>query len=450
MKTPQSLRSRLIVASTAWIALGMVLSWFMLSGVFRSHVSEQFNDELFVHLEELRRLAHVEGGRANMSANLSDPRYDVANSGFYWEIQQGGEVLARSSSMKAAPLKTPPDGRLDVGVHMHRVDGPTGELIVAEVLEWKDPSKAPVQFIIGTDKQHLENVVADFNYVLSWALTALGLSMVVAASLLILFAMKPLSQLNTALHEVRAGKSAKLTGSYPTEVQPLVDNLNAMFASTTELIQRARTQAGNIAHGLKTPLAILTDEAYRLQSRGQPDTAQTILDQCRKMETHIDYQTTRARVVANRLSPGASANVGDVASDVVSAVSRIYAHKSLRFDVDVPTSLRVGCEVQDLQEVLANLLDNGSKHAASKVVLTALETDAGSVEISVEDDGEGLPPEAHEIVFKVGERWDTQSAGSGLGLAITRDLVTLYGGTISLAESSLGGLRATIQLPQAG
>ena len=449
MREPASLRNRLIVAATAWIAFGMILAWLILSNVFRSHVEQQFYDELFHHLSELQRLARVENDSVVLQAALSDPRYDIENSGFYWEIQRQGKVLARSPSMRAAPLKTPPDGRLDVGVHTHRVGGPTGELLVAEALEWMDPAKPPIQFIIGTDKDHLDGMAASFNYTLSWALAGLGLSMVLAATMLILYAMCPLGQLNTALHDVRAGRSKRLPGSYPSEVQPLVDNLNAMFASTTELVQRARTQAGNIAHGLKTPLAIQTDEAFRLQTGGQRDAAETIFDQCRKMQTQIDYQTTRARVVAGRLSPGASADVRDVVSDVVAALSRIHANRNLRFDVDVPVPLRVACEVQDLQEILGNLIDNAGKHARTEVRVSVSSMDDGMIDISVSDDGPGLPLEAHEVVFNVGERWDTQSAGSGLGLPIARDLATLYRGTIVLGTSDLGGLEASIRLPAA-
>lgn len=449
MKESVSLRNRLIVAATAWIAFGMVLAWLILSNVFLSHVTRQFYDELFVHLSELQRLADVESGRAVLRAGLSDPRYDDENSGFYWEIQQQHNVLARSPSMKGAPLEPPPDGRSDVGTHTHLIEGPTGELLVAERLEWKNPGMPPIQFIIGTDKRHLDSVVSSFNNTLSWSLVTLGLSMVVAAALLILYAMRPLAQLSMALHDVRAGRSKRLPGIYPSEVQPLVDNLNAMFASTAELVQRARTQAGNIAHGLKTPLAILSDEAYRLREAECGSSAETILEQCRKMQSQIDYQTTRARVVASRLTPGASAEVGGVVSEVVTALSRIYAPRGLNFDVNVPAALRVATEAQDLQEVLGNLIDNAGKHARSQVRVAANEMKNDFVQISISDDGPGLPPEAHEVVFDIGERWDTQSAGSGLGLAIARDLVTLYGGTISLAQSSLGGLEASICLPAA-
>lgn len=451
MRGMDSLTGRLIAAATAWIAFGMIAAWLVLSAVFARHVTAQFHEELYVHLEELQRLATVDGERTTLRHNLSDPRYDVAQSGFYWEIQKGGKVLARSASMQGAPLRTPPDQRSDVGVHTHVMAGPTGALVVAERLQWRNPAEDPVQFIIGTDKRHLDNVIGSFNSTLSWSLLGLGFSMVLAAGLLILFAMRPLEALRDALSSVRSGSTKALAGKFPAEVQPLVDELNALIASTTDLIQRARTQAGNIAHGLKTPLVVLTDEAHRIADQGLTTSAATILDQCRKLQTHIDYQTTRARVVATRLSLGASAGVQQAVSEIVSAMSRLHRERALTFTNEVPATLAVACDRQDLHEILANLIDNASKHAKSRVrVRAAPSDDRSTVEIVVDDDGAGLPPEAYEVVFNIGERWDTQKSGSGLGLAIARDLARLYDGDIRLARSGLGGLAAIVTLPVAG
>ena len=450
MRATDSLRGRLIAAATAWIVFGMVAAWLVLSAVFARHVSAQFHDELYVHLEELQRLALLDGESAALRHNLSDPRYDVAQSGYYWEIQKGGKVLARSASMQGAPLRTPPDQRTDVGVHTHVMAGPTGTLVVAERLQWRNPADEPLQFIIGTDQRHLDHVIGSFNATLSWSLLGLGLSMVLAAGLLILFAMRPLEALRDALSSVRSGSTKSLAGRFPSEVQPLADELNALIASTTDLIQRARTQAGNIAHGLKTPLAVLTDEAHRIADQGLPKCAATILDQCRKLQTHIDYQTTRARVVATRLSLGASAALQQAVAEIVSAMTRLHRERAITFTTDVPAKLAVACDRQDLHEILANLVDNASKHARSRVrVRAAPASDAKAVEITVEDDGPGLPPEAYDVVFNIGERWDTQESGSGLGLAIARDLARLYDGDIRLAPSDLGGLAAIVTLPAA-
>ena len=450
MLTTLSLKSRLIAASTAWIAFGMIASWIVLSSVFQRHVTKQFYDELYVHLDELQRLATIDDSSARLRQNLSDPRYDVALSGYYWEIQQGGQVLARSASMQAAPLKTPPDGRADVGVHTHTIPGPTGTLLVAERLDWKKPEAQPVQYIIGTDQRHLDAIFDSFNATLSWSLAGLGLSMVLAAGLLILYAMRPMQELRGALARVRSGNAKALTGAFPTEVQPVVDDLNGLLTSTAELIQRARTQAGNIAHGLKTPLAILTDEAYRIGDQGSPESSQIILEQCAKMQTQIEYQTTRARVVASRFAPGSSTSLAATAAGVVSALSRLYQDRGLSIANTIPSKIMVACDSQDLQEILANLLDNACKHAKSTVQIRATNGAHGRhAEFVIEDDGEGLPPEAYEVVFNIGERWDTQKSGSGLGLAIARDLVRLYDGDIRLSQSQLGGLSATVTLPYA-
>lgn len=449
-RTTSSLKGRLISAATAWIAFGMVAAWLVLSAVFARHVTTQFHEELFVHLDELQRLADVEGAHAVLRHNLSDPRYEVVRSGYYWEIQKAGVVLARSPSMQGAPLRTPPDNRSDVGVHTHTMAGPTGTLHVAERLEWKKPAEEPVQFIIGTDERHLDQVLGSFNATLSWSLLGLGLSMVMAAGLLVLFAMRPLEELRDALFSVRSGASKSLEGRFPSEVQPLVDEMNALLASTSDLIQRARTQAGNIAHGLKTPLAILMDEAHRIADQGLGRSAATILDQCRKLQSQVDYQTTRARAVATRLSLGASTTTQQAVAEIVSAMTRLHHDRAIAYSNEVPAALSVACDRQDLHEILANLVDNASKHATGKVRLRAAPVDAGAaVEIVVEDDGPGLPPEAFEVVFNIGERWDTQESGSGLGLAIARDLARLYDGDIRLGRSELGGLAATVTLPAA-
>ena len=441
-----SLKSRLIAAASLWIAIGMIGAGVTLSAIFKHHVTEQFYDELYVHLDELQRLSEFhDDGSLHFQRPLSDPRYDVALSGFYWEIQKEGDVLARSESLEGPPLHMPLDLPNDVGVHTHTIEGPTGPLLLAEKAVWTKPSTAPDRFIIGTDQHHLDAVVSSFNTTLAVSLAAFGLSLVAAATLLILYALKPLRQLRTALLNVRSGKEKQLSGQFPAEVVPLVDDLNTLFASTADLIQRARTQAGNMAHGLKTPLAIITDEAYRLSDQGLSQTSSTILDQCRKMQSHIDYQIARARAVAMRSMPGVVAGARRAALEVASALSRLYTHNNIRIDVDVPDGPLLACDPADLNEMLAKLVDNACKHAKSTVRIAW--TDGAAAALTVDDDGPGLPPEAREVVFNIGERWDSRAAGSGLGLGIVRDLARLYGGDVRLGESNLGGLRVKLALP---
>jgi len=212
-------------------------------------------------------------------------------------------------------------------------------------------------------------------------------------------------------------------------------------------VQRARTQAGNIAHGLKTPLAILADEAHRLERDGQPTSAETIVSQVKKMQTHIDYQITRARAAAAHISLGNSAPVGVAVAEVTLALQRLYHDRAIDVTVDVEPSLRVSCDRQDLNEIVANLLDNAFKHAKLQIAVNASAMADRRLILAIEDDGPGIPAEAREIVFNVGERWDSQAPGSGLGLAIARDLARLYGGDVVLTDSQLGGLRVELILP---
>jgi signal transduction histidine kinase len=444
----KTLKSRLIGAAALWITIGMVAAGVLLSSIFRHHVTTQFYEELYVHLDELQRLAKVDDTGAQLQRQLSDPRYDVARSGYYWEIQRQDRVLARSQSLQGPFLRTPADDAKDVGIHRHEVDGPTGRLLVVERAYWNDPTAVPVRFIMGTDQRHLDEVVHRFDRTLLRALGAMALLLVAASGLLIGLALRPFDDLKGALSDVRAGRNARVEGNFPSEVQPLVDELNALFNSTTDLIQRARTQAGNIAHGLKTSLAVLTDEAHRLRSQGHERPADTILAQCSRMQSHVDYQIARARAVALRDAPGTVASVSKAAGDIVSALRRLHTERGLEIVNAIPDDLIVATDAQDLNEMLANIVDNACKHAKEKVVISRASADRSEkVIVRVEDDGPGLPPEAYDVVFRIGERWDSQKPGSGLGLTIVRDLARLYGGDVRLGRSAVGGLSVDLELP---
>lgn len=444
-----SLKGRLIFASTLWIAAGMIVAGFVLSEVFKQHVTRQVYEEIYEHLDELLRLTDFKiGNSPHLLRHLSDSRYDIPLSGYYWEIREGGRVIAESQSLNGQTLGIPPNTSSDAHIHTYELAGPTGSLLAAEKAVSKSPEDGLIRFIVGTDHRHLDRMLSRFHVTLAWSLVLFGLSLIIGATLLILYALKPLSDLQASLANVRAGTEKDFQGNFPSEVLPLVEELNVLLKSTSELIQRARTQAGNLAHGLKTPLAILTDEAHRIEQRGLSGSAATILSQCRKMQAQIDYQTARARAVAMRSMPGTFANVRKAAEDVARALRRLYEGNAMAIVVDVPQNVFIACDPQDLNEMLANVVDNACKYAKSTVRIEAREsTNEKLVHIQVDDDGRGLPPEAFEIVFGVGEQWDSRADGSGLGLAIVRDLAQLYGGNIMLQKSLLGGLSVVLALP---
>ena len=444
------LRQRLVLASIVWIAIGVALLGVAVDAVFRGHVTRQFYDELSAHLDELQRITEISpDGDVRVRAPLSDPKYDVPLSGYYWEIQSGDKIFARSPSLQGPALRVPPDRPQDLERHTHLIDGPTGPLRIADRFVWPDASKPGIDFVIGADQRHLERVLSSFHTTLAWSMAAFAAAMVVAAATLIFAALRPLSLLSRRLARVRAGTERRIEGQFPSEVQPVVDELNAMLGTSAELVQRARAQAGNLAHGMKTSLAVLADEAYRIEQKGLVESAKVIVEHCRRMQQKIDHQIARARAAALRAAPGTSASARDVASRVIAALGRLYQDRALRIEQAIPEDLRLACDAQDLNEMLANLMDNACKHARRQVriSLAAGSPSTGLAEILVEDDGPGLPPEAWEVVLKMGERWDSREQGSGLGLAIVDELAVLYGGKISLDTSELGGLKVRLYLP---
>lgn len=439
-----SLKNRLIAAAAVWVVVGVAIAGVSLSAIFRSYVTSQFHEELAVHLDELDGLLDPDAKPVpQLSRPFSDPRYIPPLSGFYWQIKKGDAVIARSLSLAGRDIVIGPHE--PVRKLGDAIDGPTGPLIIAEKRHLPEAGEI-LQVVIGTDSRHLEGLIAQYHSSLFWSLGAFAASIIGAAVLLITFAMRPLTKLRGSLADVRRGSTAKLAGGFPQEVAPLVDDLNNLIDEANQTTQRARVQAGNLAHGLKTPLAILTDEARQLEARGDAQTAALILDQCRKMRLHIDYHIARARVVGQRAGIAVATDVRPVVLACQSALARLHAQRALHFAVNVPFDIRAACDAEDLYEMVANLLDNACKHAVSQVDVCAIR-DGEAVLIQVDDDGPGLPLENREAVFSVGERLRSDLPGSGLGLPIVRDVARLCGGDAWIESAPSGGARACLRLP---
>ena len=258
--------------------------------------------------------------------------------------------------------------------------------------------------------------------------------------------VSPLKQLRARLARIRAGENRRLEGEYPAEVQPLVDDLNALLDHRDQAIRRAIAKAGDLAHGLKTPLAVLAQEAARARDLGQADIADGIAQQVERMRRQIEYHLAHARAAASGTAAGVKSPVKVSAEALVRTMKRLHAARGITFEETVPDGAAVRCQREDLEEMLGNLLDNACKWAKSHVAVTASSLDS-IVEIVVDDDGPGLAAEMRQAVLQRGVRADEAAPGSGLGLAIVRDLAELYSGSIALETSPLGGLRARLRLP---
>jgi signal transduction histidine kinase len=277
---------------------------------------------------------------------------------------------------------------------------------------------------------------------------SLAASFVFGGLLQIKKGLSEFNQLRVRLLEVREGRKNKIEGSYPAEVQPLVNDLNALLQHREQAIGRAQSKAGDLAHGLKTPLAVLMQEAERAKKDGAHELAATITQQVERMQRQVDYHLVHARAAASGTAPGAWCAVAVSVEGLRRTLQRLYAERGITIESNIPNDHTVRAQREDIEEMLGNLLDNACKWAKSRVSITSFAEDS-HIAITVDDDGIGLDPAKRDVVLKRGVRADEAAPGSGLGLAIVRDLAELYGGTIMLESSPLGGLRTRLRLPRA-
>jgi signal transduction histidine kinase len=290
-------------------------------------------------------------------------------------------------------------------------------------------------FVLIMRHFHILQMNVYLHALIATAMLCMGVGVLILGS-----GLSPLTRLRARTRALREGREKRIDGSYPTEVQPLINDLNDLLAHREEAVRRALAKAGDLAHGLKTPLAVLSHEA----DRADPEMAAVIRQQVERMRRHVEIHLAQARAAGSAATVGARTSVAEAAESLARTLLRLYAGRNLGIEVDVPVDDFVRCQKEDLEEMLGNLLDNACKWAKSRVRIQSVD---GA--IFIDDDGAGLEPSMRERVMQRGVRVDETAPGSGLGLAIVRDLAELYGGTITLAASPMGGLRAELTLPVA-
>lgn len=446
-----SLRIRLVAGTLVWIAATIVVAGWALGNLFRDHVAEQFHAELRTHLDQLTaNLALDAEGRAVLALPLSDPRLSRPYSGCYWQVDVigGGAGVLRSRSLWDHVLAVPQDTPADGEVHQHRIAGPEGRPLgmVERTIAIEDGSEgAPRRFrlIAAADEAQMNEPVARFQGALWLSLGVLALGLTVAVLVQVGVGLSPLRRLRQGLEQIRKGEAQHLAGDYPDEIAPLIGEFNSVLAQNAGIVERARTQAGNLAHAVKTPLSVLANAA----NTRQDEFANLVSEQVGIARRQVDYHLTRAQAAAAVSRPGLRAPLAEALGGLVRTMRQLHSGRDLEIEIKATAeSLAVRVEMHDLQEMLGNLIDNACKWAARRVEISCARTPDG-ITVSIDDDGEGIPPARREDVLRRGVRADETVPGSGLGLAIADDLARLYGGNLALTASPLGGLRAVLQLP---
>ncbi|WP_245443951.1 ATP-binding protein [Microvirga sp. KLBC 81] len=443
---------RLAVSSVFWSFAILLIAGLILLTLYRDSTERAFDQRLLVYANTLASNLVAPGDPDRDLGPIGDPRFELPLSGWYWQVARpnakpdeirsskslfGGQVpsLAVSGDNRFGQIrrgygKAPDERNLRIierdidlgedGRYVIRVAGPADEIDVG---------------------------VRDFLFALTITFALLGLALGFSTLLQIRFGLRPLANLRSALSAIRRGEAERIVGEYPRDISPLASELNLLLDTNREILERARTQVGNLAHALKTPLSIIMNEA----ENAPDEVAARVREQATLMRDQVNYYLDRARAAALAGTLGTLTDVEPVIAGLARTFAKIYRDKDLAVELAVPRDLRFRGEKQDLEEMAGNLIDNAAKWATGKVEISVEvireDDDRPRFRLLIDDDGPGLPEAARAEVLKRGRRLDETKPGSGLGLSIVTDLATLYRGSLKLEAAPLGGLRAVLELP---
>ena len=448
-----SLRLRLLAGMLVWMLLTIAAAGWGLRALLQGHVEQQLAVQLVMDLDHLSgSIDWAPDGRLDVE-NQPDARLAQPLSGLYWQIDRLGAqpqaALARSRSLWDQTLQLPaaPAAYPAQGHSLLRLTDAQGRalLAVARTVQLPEEGAPPLRLAVAADEALIAEPMARFTRLLLIALGALVLALALAVALQLQLALRPLQLLRERLAAVRGGSAAQLSGQFPQELQPLVAEFNHVLAENADMVQRARTQAGNLAHAVHTPLTILANAAE------QEDTplARLVREQSETARRQVDYHLARARAAAAVRATGLRTPVLEPLRALMRTMARLHAARSLTFELaDGVQDLAFRGEAQDLYEMLGNLMDNAGKWARARVVVD-VRCDGRQLRFTVDDDGPGIPDAQRQRMFERGVQLDERRPGSGLGLDIVRALADSYGGSVQALPSPLGGARLLLTLPAA-
>ncbi|CCG08709.1 ATP-binding protein [Pararhodospirillum photometricum] len=439
-RPPPSLRRRLLTSGAAWLLTAVAGAYALLDWAIADTLERTFQGRLALDLESLIAATEVTtAGQIRLTREPPNPLFARPYSGWYWQISHG-EAVQRSRSLwdTVLPTQLPPESG---ALHTHTEAGPEGQRIqVVERDIFLPDLPGPVHVLIAAERDSLEAEVRRLRVLLGGCLVVLAGGVLVGTVVQVRFGLSPVRKVGRDLERLRQAPDARLDSEQPGELAPLVRALNSVLDHDADLIARARAHVGNLAHGLKTPLAVLRAAT----EEGESVPAEVVRSEIATMHRLVERHLTRARAVTGSGSArGLQVSVLESARRLKATVLALH-RRDLQVEVEGDEAARFVGDPDDLLEILGNLLDNACKWARAHVRVQGRVTASG-LEIVVEDDGPGLPETEHEGVLRRGARLDDTKPGHGLGLDIVSDLVALYGGHLTLARSELGGLAVLVR-----
>ncbi|PPD44485.1 MAG: ATP-binding protein [Methylocystis sp.] len=454
--TTRSIATRLFLTAAALSSVVLLLASIFFTAYYRQETEKVFERRLDVYLRAI--VADVsESGQDGRTGpgQLGDPQFELPGSGWYWQITRMDDAAHEIKASRSLFAKQLPK-LSDLGVAAEAggfrrgyAQGPDGRRlrIVERVIDVGDTGIYLVQ--VAASGEEVEEQIARFRFELTVAFAALAIALAIVAAFQVRFGLGPLRMLQRELVSIRRGERDRIAGEYPSEVAPLASELNLLISANRDILERARTQVGNLAHALKTPLSVIVNEADAAPS----PLADKVGEQAHIMRDQISFYLDRARAAARGGALGTATQVQPCAEALLRTFTKIYSERGVTFSGDIPADLRFLGERQDLEEMIGNLLDNAGKWAESRVTISvAAQRESGNASrstltMTIDDDGPGLAPHLRAQATERGRRLDETKPGSGLGLSIVADLAAAYGGALQLDDSPSGGLRAQLRLP---
>jgi signal transduction histidine kinase len=454
-----SLALRLFLSATAWTVVILLVTGFVLSSLYRDAVERSFDRRLNVFLRTLvAEVAAPEDSSERTPQSLGEPQFDLPLSGWYWQLTRLNAArpdVRSSRSLWDSGLPHLADQGIaptDDGTRRAYVQGP-GEQRLRLLERTVDLGDDGLYLVaVAGDSQEIDDETHSFDRAIAATFATLAAVLLLTTMFQVRFGLAPLKRISESLAAIRAGTAERLAGRFPVEIEPLARETNALIDANREIVERARTHVGNLAHALKTPLSVMVNEAV---ARGDDPFAAKVREQTDIMRDQVTRHLERARIAARATVVGSVTDVQPVVTALMRTMEKIYRPRGIAIDLDAPDGVRFRGERQDLEEMLGNLVDNACKWAQSRVSIEVTpERAAGEpaksvIRIMIDDDGRGLSPAERERVARRGQRLDESKPGSGLGLSIVLELATLYGGGLSLSNAPIGGLRAELVLPAA-